>query len=160
MNTLIEEENKPFSCALTGHRILEKNFDGTPFKEAVNKLIEENGVHTFYCGMAIGFDLYACEYLQNLRSTYPQIKVIACIPCPEQADKFTLADKRKYERLLGGCDRREIISPHYTNACMFLRNRYMVDRSGFLLAHCLRDTGGSAYTVQYARTHGIKIYEI
>lgn len=150
-------EEKKLACAFTGHRKLEENFDGEKLKKGVKRLIEEENVSVFYCGMALGFDMYVCEYLQEIRSEYPQIKVIACIPCPEQADKFSDFEKHRYERLVSGCDERVILSPHYTNGCMFKRNRYMVDRADYLLAHCLRATGGSAYTVAYAQKKGVPV---
>ena len=150
-------EEKKRACAITGHRILEKNFDGEKTKKEIRRLIEEENVSVFYCGMALGFDMYVCEYLQKIRSEYPQIKVIACIPCPEQADKFPYSEKRRYERLVSDCDEKKVLSSHYTNGCMFKRNRYMVDNAAFLLAHCIKETGGSAYTVSYAREKGVAV---
>lgn len=149
---------REIGCALTGHRFLERGYDPKEFQERVKYLVEKEKVTNFYCGMALGFDTLACGYLLKIREQYPQVKVIACIPCPEQADKFSIRDKRIYESLLKDCNEKIVTSECYTNACMHIRNRYMVDHAEFLIAHCTRERGGSAYTVNYARKKGIPVF--
>ena len=138
------------ACALTGHRTIGDDFSEQKLKDIFIELIREQNVRTFYCGMAIGFDLIACEILCDLRAVYPDLRVVACVPCPEQAEKFSFFNKRTYERLLNACDEKVIVSPKYDRACMHIRNRYMVDRAAFLVAYCNKTTGGSASTVRYA----------
>ena len=48
----------------------------------------------------------------------------------------------------------------YTRGCMHRRNRYLVDHSTICVAYCIRDTGGSAYTVDYARRSGVQIIQL
>ena len=83
-------------CALTGHRELDGSFDLSQLKTTVRSLVFERGVSSFYCGMAIGFDTVALECLLALKKDFPSIKIIACIPCPEQADKFGKENKQRY----------------------------------------------------------------
>ena len=47
------------ACALTGHRVLGKGFSRERLEQCLRALIAE-GADTFYCGMALGFDLYCC----------------------------------------------------------------------------------------------------
>ena len=54
------------ACALTGHRVLGGSFSRKKAEDALRALIAE-GADTFYCGMALGFDLYCCELLLRLR---------------------------------------------------------------------------------------------
>ena len=144
-------ENINFACALTGHRVLKKDFSKEKLKEIFIKLMQEQKVNTFYCGMAIGFDLTACEILYGLKQENYPIKIVACIPCPGQSDKFYSFQKEKYDFLLSICDEKTVISPQYDRACMHIRNRYMVDRAQFLVAYCYKNIGGSASTVRYAQ---------
>jgi len=43
---------------------------------------------------------------------------------------------------------------------MHLRNRYMVDHSCTCICYLTETTGGTAYTVKYAREKGLHIFNI
>ena len=45
-------------------------------------------------------------------------------------------------------------SEEYTRDCMFKRNRHLVDNSSLCICYLTKDTGGTAYTVRYARSKG------
>lgn len=142
------------ACALTGHRQLSSDFSPRKLEETFVKLIDERGVDTFYCGMAVGFDCAACEILLSLRDRGRHVRVIACIPCPEQSARFSPKQKEFYRELLARCDERITVSPFYDRQCMQKRNCYMVDRAAYLVAYCNRENGGSANTVRYAQKLG------
>lgn len=144
-------------CALTGHRIIQKDFSLTRLKDIFTELIYKQDITTFYCGMAMGFDLTACELLLEMKKNFPPMKVIACIPCPEQSSMFSFALRKKYDELLARCDERVVLSSHYTPACMHVRNHYMVDNAKILVAYCNRDKGGTASTVAYAKKKGLPV---
>ena len=145
----IEENNKiKKSCAFTGHRVLGGDFSKRKLKAQIKKLIEE-GVDIFYNGMAMGFDLLAAETVLSLKRKYPQIKLIACVPCYNQEKSFPEEEKKRYVKILKKADKTEMLSPHYYNGCMQYRNRFMADRADILVAYCNEKTGGAAYTVNY-----------
>lgn len=143
------------SCAFTGHRILDKNFSLIRLEEEVKKLIE-GGVEIFYSGMAKGFDLTAAECVLKFKEEYA-VKIVACVPCANQSERFSRADKLRYERILNECDERAILSSGYYSGCMQDRNRYMVDRADVVLAYLKREKGGTFYTVNYALKQGKKV---
>ena len=47
-----------------------------------------------------------------------------------------------------------------TQGCMYKRNRHLVDHSGICVCYLTKDSGGTAYTVRYARTHGLEIINL
>ena len=143
--------------ALTGHRVLGKDFSAEKAKDVFLRLIRERGAETFYCGMALGFDTAACELLCGMRDGGADIRVIACVPCPEQPARFNERQKQKYGELLARCDERVVLAPRYSTGCMHARNRYMVDRAAYLVAYCNREKGGTASTVRYAQRKGREI---
>ena len=138
-------ENK--KCVFTGHRQLDDDFSKLRLKKSIEQLIK-NGVDTFYNGMAIGFDLCAAECLLSLKKKYPQVKLIACIPCYGQDRYFSDADKKRYVKILKKADESVILSDHYYQGCMQQRDKYMVERSDCMIAYCNKSTGGAAYTVK------------
>ena len=144
----IEEIPLKKTCAFTGHRVLEKDFSEKKLKNAIKSLLD-NEVFTYYNGMAIGFDLLAAEILLSFKDKYPQIKLVACIPCADQNRFYSIKDKKRYAEILKQADEQVVLSETYTKYCMHKRNRYMCDRAGYLITYCNKPIGGTAYTVEY-----------
>ncbi|MBO7737022.1 MAG: DUF1273 family protein [Clostridia bacterium] len=158
------EKEMPFeieyACALTGHRTLTADFPREKLLRILLTLITQKKVTRFFCGMALGFDLTVCEMLLSLQADFPQIQVVACIPCPEQAAKFSEVNKRKYEGMVALCNEKIVLSPQYTPYCMHVRNRYMVEQAKYLLCYLRKTSGGTASTVNYAQKLGREIINL
>lgn len=137
------------TCAFTGHRQMEDNFDAARFEEVLTAYIQE-GYVTFLCGMAVGFDMLAAELVLKLKKTYPQLKLIACIPCDCQSKYFRAEQKARYESILQSCEEVRVLSPRYYKGCMQARDRYMVDNCDLLVAYKRVNEGGTYYTLNYA----------
>ena len=141
--------NSEKTCAFTGHRQVENNFDASRFEQVLTAYIEE-GYTTFLCGMAVGFDTIAAELVLKLKEKYPRIKLIACIPCEGQSKYFSPAEKVKYNGILQRCDEVKVLSESYYKGCMQARDRYMVDNCHLLIAYKRVNSGGTYYTLNYA----------
>lgn len=153
MNAL--QTNRGKVCALTGHRDIPQTFDGNALYDALERLIKE-GYDCFLCGMAQGFDLLALGCLADLKRRY-KITVEACIPYAGQENGFTAEEKTRYRALLAWCDVKTVLFDEYRNGCFLARDRYMVDCADALLAYCVKQTGGTVYTVRYAEKKGISV---
>lgn len=143
------------ACALTGHRVLGKGFSRERLEQCLRALIAE-GADTFYCGMALGFDLYCCELLLRLREEFP-VRIVACVPCADQAPAICPARRRSTRFCFPPGDEKIVLHEKYENGCMFERNRCMVDRCDVLLAYLETERGGTFYTVNYAKKRGKRI---
>lgn len=152
-------EKKVRSCVFSGHRVLGEDFEPEKLRRAVSCCIDR-GAELFYCGMAVGFDLFAAECVLEMKREYPFLKLAACIPCADQAKSFSSSDRRRYESVLAACDEKTVLSEKYYKGCMLKRNKYMADRSDALIAYCRKNTGGTAYTLKYFRKKGGVIFEI
>ena len=146
------------SCAFSGHRILDDNFDIKVLDREIKQLID-GGTEIFYCGMARGFDLIAAECVLKYKKKYA-LKLIACIPCLDQTKYYSHADKFRYKKILCYCDDKIIVAPDYYDGCMQERNKIMVDRADAVLAYLSRKSGGTYFTVNYAEKQGKKIIVI
>lgn len=135
------------SAAFTGHR--ETAEGETPNLEKTVISLIERGVKTFYCGMAKGFDLIAAECVISLKEKYPDISLIACVPCYGQEKNYSEKDKKRYVQILSKCTQNILVSENYFKGCMQKRNRYMADNADVLVAHLKKEKGGTAYTVNY-----------
>lgn len=154
VNTLNNVKEK--TLAVTGHRTLNLDFSKNKLKERFVEFIEQ-GFDTFLIGMAIGFDTVCFQTLEKLKKDYHDIKLIACVPCETQAEKFSMLQKIEYKRMLSVADQVIVLSKEYTNDCMQKRNMFMVDNSSLLFAYLKRTFGGTANTVRYAKRQGIEV---
>ena len=143
------------TCAFSGHRILKEDYNKAELDRVIKKLIE-GGYNTFLVGMALGFDTECFKLLEIYRKEYP-IKIIACIPCETQANKFTEKQKEQYENMLSSADEKIYVSKEYTKTCMFKRNMFMVDSASVLVAYLNSDKGGTFQTVNYAKRKNVSI---
>lgn len=159
------------NCCFTGHRPKQlpwgNNRNDARHKKMI-KILEnliddliKEGYTDFYSGMALGFDTFAAELIIKKAKKNPNIHLHAVIPCPNQADLWNESDKKIYNKLLKKCSTKTLISPIYTKSCMLLRNQYMVDNSSAVI--CLWNgtfSGGTAYTVRYAKKMNRTLYVI
>ena len=137
------------SCALTGHREIGEDFNFSGLETAI-KSLAENGVKTFYCGMAVGFDLIAAECVISFKNELG-LKLAACIPCATQPKYYSEVDKLRYERILNECDEKFVLAPSYFKGCMQERDKFMVDKADVVLAYLKKKKGGTYFTVSYAK---------
>lgn len=140
--------NRARACAFTGHRKLTEDFSIDKLKQTIEKLID-GGFNTFLVGMALGFDTQCFKILEGIREQ-KDIKLIACIPCENQAQKFPQKDKIEYERMLSVADQKVYVSKEYTAWCMQKRNEYMVDNCSVLVSFLRQEKSGTGNTVRYA----------
>ncbi len=149
------DKDRAVSVCITGHRTLEDNNLRENTERYLNALVDK-GFHTFHVGMAVGFDTLCFQILEKIREK-KEIKIIACIPCPSQPERFNYYQKKEYFRMLEVADEKVVLSDKYTPYCMQKRNQYMVDNSGVVLAYLRRNSGGTANTVNYAKKNDIPI---
>ena len=157
-NTIDCVLEKSKSVAFTGHRVLKDNFDSKKLKNILQKLIE-NGFCNFYIGMALGFDTQCFKQLQLLRKKH-NIKIIACIPCLNQAERFSVFQKKEYEKMVNSADYKVVLYSEYNDKCMQERNMFMVDNSSQVISYMYKNLGGTYNTVKYALKKGVPVYNV
>ncbi len=158
------------TCCFTGHRSSKLPWGANEsdprcirlkasLADAVEAVYAE-GVRHFICGMAEGCDTFFGEAVAELRRSRPDVTLEAAVPCEEQDLRWSPERTERYDRLLAECDKRTLVSRHYTPDCMMRRNRYMVDRSCVVIAVFNGSAGGTFNTLRYAIASGLKIIEI
>lgn len=147
------------TCCFTGHRHIPPEVLpalSTQLETAVRNLIT-SGIRFFHAGGALGFDTLAAETVLRLRREFQHINLILVLPCRSQTRGWSEEAVSRYEQVLRQADAAIYISECYHRGCMHERNRHLVDHSSVCIAYCTRPTGGSAYTVGYARKHGLQV---
>ncbi len=154
MNTLNFEIKKEKTLCVTGHRTVKDDLDVTILEQTFLQAIKE-GYDTFLVGMAVGYDTICFQILEKIREK-EDVKIVACIPCPNQDKMFSIEQKIEYKRMVDSADGTVLTSSTYTKYCMSKRNRFMVDNSSRVLAYLKQDHGGTFSTVKYAKEKGIE----
>ena len=125
-------------------------------KAEIEKAVQR-GYATFYCGMALGFDIICAETVLKLKQKY-DIYLKGAVPCKNQEKKWPKEYNTRYRNLLKRLDGVRCIHEEYADAeCMLERNRYMIDNSSLLIALFNGADGGTKYTLDYARAKGLNI---
>lgn len=148
------------TCCLTGHRNLvieERARLPLQLRRAITRMAAREGVERFLCGGARGFDLLAAQAVLQMKCVHTQLRLVMYLPCPNQTRGWQAADVRRYHAVLQAADEVHMLAPAYTADCMLTRNRRMVEDSAFCLAYCRGATGGTAYTLRYAQTCGLRV---
>ncbi len=153
---------KEKTCCFTGHRIIPPE----EREELVRKLEEtiahlyQQGIRYFEAGGALGFDTLAAQAVLRLREKCPGIKLTLVLPCLSQTKGWRPEDAAEYERIKSQAVEVIYTSQEYTRGCMHKRNRYLADHSGVCVCYLTRNSGGTAYTVRYAKSHGLEIINL
>lgn len=152
----------PRSVAFTGHRpesLPFGNDESAPSCQALkDKLyraivrIAKLGPATFYCGMAQGVDIICGELVVAAQKQYPHIDLCCVLPYRNHGQRWPAAWRNRHNALLEAANWIDCLSEVSRRDCYHRRNRYLVESAETLIAvYDGRETGGTAYTVQYAR---------
>ena len=150
------------TCCFTGHRNIpvgEYQNIKRRLRETIKALAERDVIY-YGAGGALGFDTLAAQTVLNLKKRYPNIKLILVLPCLSQTRGWPTKDVEEYERIKTQADKVVYTSQQYTKGCMFKRNRHLVDNSGVCVCYLTRDSGGTAYTVDYAEKQGLEVINL
>ena len=152
-------ELKERTVCFTGHRKIPPERMDTLARRLKTILIDliENGYQFFGAGGALGFDTLAAQTVIDLKTSYPHIKLILVLPCLSQADSWSSYDQKVYEYIKAAADKVVYTSREYSKGCMHKRNRHLVDNSSACVCYLTEKTGGTAYTVEYAKRMNLRV---
>ena len=117
--------------------------------QAIQDLITEQNVLTFYVGTQGNYDSLVYRALCCMRADFPQIRiyrVLAYIP----KDNCLIPDSILPEGV-------ELIHPRYA---ISWRNRWMIERTDYVIAYITRNYGGAARFVNEAKRKDKTIIKI
>jgi len=150
------------TCCFTGHRAIAS--EELPvlihrLEHTIAELIGQ-GVVSFACGGALGFDTMAALAVLKLRQKFMQIQLILFLPHKGQARGWSKKDSRTYAQILSKADKIIYTSEYYYAGCMHRRNRSLVEGSTVCVCYLNRAEGGTAYTVDFAKRRGLRIINL
>ena len=154
---------KDTCCCFTGHRKIRKE-ETVRLRAQVRELAlryMELGMTDFLVGGAIGFDMLAAEVLIDLREKEGKaLRLVSVLPFLQWRAGWPKEAAEREDRILEKSDEILIPAEGYSKQAYLRRDRRMVDASAVCIAYCCRKTGGTAYTVRYARKRGVPVVNI
>lgn len=145
------------TCCFTGHREIPPE-EISALRRALLKTVEGGSCIT--AQEARGFDTLAAKAVLCLKRKYSRIRLILVLPCPFQTKGWSHREVSQYKDIRRKADKVVYTYFAYENGCMQKRNRHLVEHRGICVCYCTRETGGSAYTKQYAERLGLRIIEL
>ena len=141
------------TCCVTGHREIPTDklaYVETELRKAVIAAADD-GYTRFINGGAAGADLLFAAIVAELKEQGRPLFLEAALPYSGRKR----SRDQGFQKMLAACDEVKVFSEQYNRGCYFVRNRYMVDESSRVIAvYDGRDSGGTVYTMQYARSKG------
>ena len=153
---------KSKTCCFSGHREIppEKRTEIIGRLERIIISLYQKGVQYYGAGGALGFDTIAAQTVIRLRESCPGIKLILVLPCLTQTRGWRPEDVAEYEYIKAQADKVVYTGQQYTSGCMHKRNRHLVDNSSVCICYLTRNSGGTAYTIRYAKKRNLEIINI
>lgn len=156
------ETMRRLTCCFTGHRTVPSDQQEQVrawLERTILQLHQEKGVRYFGAGGALGFDTMAAQAVLKLRVQYPQLRLILVLPFPGQEKRWSAKDQQCYGDIVNQADKVVYTAQYYQSDCFHRRNRHLVDGAAWCMAYLTQPSGGTAYTVDYARTCGVPVLQ-
>ena len=117
------------TCCFTGHRPEKLN---VPEEIVIRKLkdaIEDayaDGFSDYISGMSRGVDLWAADFVLELRKEYQNVKLICAVPYEGFEKGWHIELQEKYNEILHAADEVHFICENYSRGSYQKRNEWMI----------------------------------
>lgn len=157
--------------AFTGHRPEFPPFgddENSPSYQALKARLRREiikfaqlGATIFSCGMARGIDIICGELVVSILDEYPNVSFCCVLPYRNHGQRWPSSWRDRHNALLSKAHWIDCLNETSHRGCFHQRDRYLVECADALIAvYDGRATGGTAYTVQYARKIGVEVIAI
>ena len=122
-------------------------------EKIVVELVEQ-GSKEFLSGGIGDWDDICSSAVRRAKRNYPHIQLCLVIPYMSQSIN---RHKDYFEDMYDKIILPEWADTVHYKAAITMRNRWMIDKSGIMLAFVKRDCGGAYKAMKYAQKQGIKV---
>lgn len=142
----------------TGHREISRAKAPYIERKLDEIICEYKKARLFVCGGALGFDTLAAKAVLRAKLENENIELLLALPCYNQACLWTKKAREDYQIILSCADYVVYTTQgEYTDKCMIIRNKFMVDMCDICVAYFTGKAGGTYSTIKYAVSKNKKI---
>lgn len=142
-----------YACTFFGHRDCHNSIKPQLIKILV-KLVEQENVDVFYVGNQGNYDALVQSALKDLKRTYPHIKYYIVLAYMPKNNPYYIFQDYQFTILPEGIEtvpRRFAIS---------WRNKWMINRSDYVITYVIHSGGGAAKFAQIAKHMGKSVISV
>ncbi len=147
---------KNIVCTGFGHRDLFVNINSALY-DTVENLITQHGVTEFLTGGMGDFDNAFSGCVRKLKIRYPEIKLHLVKP---YFSNELNTNQEYYNSMYDSIIIPDEVSGAHPKSAILKRNRWMTDKSDYIITCIYRDFGGAATAKKYAQNKNKKIIEL
>ena len=157
------------SCSFTGHRVLSSKeiHELLPKLRSTVMYLVSQGVTEFHAGGAEGFDTLAAGVVHEISMSRKEIRLVLELPYEKTFShlKKNAREKRFYDFIKEVADQVNVHGEkpsckHDAVKYLYKRNRVLMDKSYYCVCFLKEETGGTAYTVNYAKNLDCEIINL
>ena len=159
----MSESKRMHRCCFTGHRPEKLTIAENEVREKLTKAINDaisDGFTTFITGMARGVDMWAAEIVISIKENDDRIKLICASPFIDFEKNWTLDEQNRYKNIMEKADYIKFVCKDYSRNCFQIRNEYMVNNSGRVIAVFNGERGGTLNTIKYAKRKSCEVVNV
>lgn len=146
-------------CTFAGHREVYQANISDKLDEAISKIVESNDSFRFLAGGMGDFDGMCSSAVRRAKRKYPDKQITLELVLPYLTKELN-ENKDYYESSYDDVIVPiELAGTHFKSA-ITKRNRWMIDKSDWLVAFVYRDFGGAYTTLRYAEKKGLQIINL
>lgn len=101
-----------------------RQFTRDVLKEKIRRLIAEENIRHFLCGMTPG-ELPAAAAVLEVKEQHPEITLDCVLPYEEQAARWNDALREEYFNILAECDSVITLQTHFGSQCISEHRKYI-----------------------------------
>ena len=146
-------------CTFAGHREVYQANIADRLDEAINQIIDTDDSFRFLVGGIGDFDGLCSSAVRRAKRKFPnkQIRLELVLPyLTQELNENKQFYEASYDDVIVPI---ELAGVHYKSA-ITKRNRWMVEKSNWLVAFVYRDFGGAYTTLRYAEKKGLQIINL
>ena len=99
--------------------------------------------------------MLSAQLVLKFKEIYPHIQLHMYLPCSNQSERWSLSQRREYNKILARADLVDKVARPYYDGCMRERNYKMVDACDLCICYLNSlERSGTAQTVRYAKRRG------
>jgi len=119
-----------------------------------------NGVSTFICGGALGFDQIAASFIIAKKGLGKKIRLIFVLPCKNQDRLWNMEKREFFKDLLNEADNVVYIAENTSHPFISEQNRYIIEQSSYCICALQSENSETIQIMQFVKERGLRIVNI